>query len=158
MSGFNKGGAQAVYINEVNPGSFDGVSVPIDNTLVSQGDYVDLLTAVVFNNVITTQDSGVINVEGYRRALVLIDIDSTLAPTNITFTPQFTENGGATWWDFQEGIWASMVFEDTATASGINKVFKLDISGTDKWQISVVATGTDATNFFTVTVKTRAYR
>lgn len=130
----------------------------VDKTVKSEAAWTTMIDGTVFDAAPTSENSANMSVTEFAGAWVLLDIDSTLAPTDITFTPQFSDDSGTTYYDFQEGIWASMVFEDTQTASGIKKAFHLPLAGIDDWRISVVTTGTDATNKFTVTVKARAYR
>jgi hypothetical protein len=133
-------------------------TVTTDSPVVAQSSWATLINGTVFDDDPTEENSSAVDVSGYRGMWLELNIDSTLAPTDITFLPQFTDDDGTTWWDYQEGIWASMVFEDTQTASGIKKVFHLPLAGIDSMRIRVVATGTDGSNFFTVTVKGRAYR
>jgi len=69
----------------------------------------------------TTLSSGSSNVNsstfislGYRKALAYLtisDTGSTAAATTVQFIPQFsnTDTGGL-WFNYQEGVWASMVF------------------------------------------------
>jgi hypothetical protein len=89
---------------------------------------------------------------------VLISIDSTLAPTDIRVLAQFSMDAGITWFDFEEGLWASLYWEDTDTASGINKCFLLPCGGMDEVRFVVTGTGTDATNYFDVTLRCRQFR
>ncbi len=133
-------------------------TVTTDSPVVAQSIWTTMIDGTVFDADPTEENSAALSVSGYRGMWLELDIDSLLAPADITFLPQFTDDSGVTWWDYQEGIWASMVFEDTQTASGIKKIFHLPLAGIDSMRIRVVATGTDGTNSFTVTVLARAYR
>lgn len=98
------------------------------------------------------------DVSTYNAAWVLIDIDSTATPGSLRVVAQFSDDSGTTWWDYEEGLWASLSWEDTDTASGINKAYLLPCGGQDDMRIRVVGTNTTTTGYFDVTVKTRAFR
>ncbi|GAH00251.1 unnamed protein product [marine sediment metagenome] len=154
MTGFRKDGAEAVYINGARAGALSGSGA---NAIASEAGWKTIIDGVVFDDDPTSMNSAPITVTGLNKVWVLLDIDSTSNPTTITFTPQYTDDGGNTYYDFQQGIWASMIFEDTATAAGIKKAFILDMAGIDMWRMSITTAGTDASKKFTVTVKTRGY-
>ena len=138
----------------------DGVSIEGNynfNAIVPDAGWTVMLNAVRLDDAPTSANSALVDVSGKNKALVELFIDSTLAPTTVTFTPQFTTDGGNTYSNYLVGIWASMVFEDTQTAAGLRQTFILDVAGIDQWRMNVVAAGTDATKFFDVTVKTRAF-
>lgn len=120
--------------------------------------WTTLIDAVVFDDDPTSQNSANMNVKGCRGVWLYLDIDSTATPTTIQFIAQFSPDGGTTYADYTEGLWASLFFEDTETASGIKRIFHLPVEGIDDWRLRVVCVGTDATNKFTVTAKARAYR
>ena len=106
----------------------------------------------------TSYNSAGLDVSEHNACWILIDIDSTLAPTHLRVLAQFSHDAGTTWWDFEEGLWASLGWEDTDTASGINKAFMLPCGGIDLMRIRIIGTGTDATNFFDCTLLARAFR
>ena len=132
--------------------------LPIDEIIRTEAAWTTLIDAVRIDNDPTSYNSGAMDVTEYSAVWVLIDIDSTLAPTTLRVLAQYSDDAGTTWWDFEEGLWASLYWEDTATAAGINKAFLLPCGGIDDIRIRVVGTGTDATNYFDVTVKARAFR
>ena len=122
-----------------------------------ENSWIEAVNSVKLDDDPTFYNSLGYDVTGAVGCQVLIDIDSTLAPTDIRVLAQFSDDGGTTWWDYEEGLWASLFFEDTDTAAGINKTYTLPVSGHDELRIRLVATGTDATNFFTVTVWLRPF-
>jgi hypothetical protein len=119
-------------------------------------DFTTIIDAVQIDDAPTSYNSAMQSTPGMAGALVLIAIDSTLAPTNLRVLAQYTDDGGTTYWDFEEGLWASLYWEDTDTTSGVHKAFNLPLYYPD-WRIRIVGTGTDATNYFTVTVKYCCY-
>jgi len=88
---------------------------------------------------------------------VCIFIDSTGAPTNVRILAQFSHDGLA-WWDFEEGLWASLYWEDTDTAAGIYKTYLLPCGGHDWVRFRAIGTGTAAGATFAVRVWFRAFR
>ena len=120
-------------------------------------EWITIIDAIQIDDAPTFYNSAMQSTPGMAGAWVLIAIDSTLAPTNLRILAQWTDDGGTTWWDFEEGLWASLYWEDLDTAAGINKAFNLPLGGIDDWRIRAVGTGTDATNYFTVTVMYRCY-
>ena len=56
------------------------------------------------------------------------NVDSTGAPTDMRVRVQFSKDEGLTWGDFEEGLWASLYWEDADTATRIRKMFLLYFS------------------------------
>lgn len=135
----------------------DSNPLPVDCLMVNPGTWQTVIS-VRLDDDPTSYNSAAIDVSDWSALWVLIEIDSTLAPTNVRILPQFTPDSGVTWYDFEEGLWASLYWEDTDTASGIHKAFLLPCGGIDLVRFRAVATGTDATNYFDVTVMIRGFR
>lgn len=108
----------------------------------------------VFDNVQATYTSAEVNSAGYRKFLLRIILGVTLAPTDIKINVQFSQ-GGATFENYTRGPFGSLMYEDTAGAK--SECIEGDIVG-DRMRINVVATGTDATNKFTLTCKLNGTR
>ena len=136
----------------------DANAVPTDEWVETEAAWATLINAIRLDDDPTSYSSAAQDSDGYAGAWVLIDIDSTLAPTDIRILAQWSHDGGTTWWDFVEGLWASLYWEDTATAAGILQAFNLPLGGIDTWRIRAIGTGTDANNYFDVTVLARCYR
>lgn len=142
---------ESEIVSETNP-------LPVDCVMVTETAWVTPVNAQVFNAVLTAYNSDAIDVEGWNALNVLIEVESTLAPTDVRVLAQVSHDGGATWWDFEEGLWASLFWEDTDTATAIHKAYLLPLAGHDLVRFRVIATGTDANNRFEVTVLARAFR
>lgn len=125
---------------------------------ISAGDWTTLVNAVRIDDDPTSFNSAAQDSTGMSGAWILISIDSTLAPTDLRILAQWSNDAGTTWWDFEEGLWASLMWEDTDTAAGILKAFLLPLGGIDTYRIRVIGTGTNAGNFFDVTVLSRLFR
>ncbi len=116
-----------------------------------------VVTAVnnqTFDNVQTSFTSAEIASGGYRKVLVRTILGVTNAPGTIKINLQFSE-GGATYENYTRGPFGSLMYEDTAGAK--SESIEADIIGS-RLKINVVATGTDATNKFTLTVKLNGIR
>lgn len=136
----------------------DSNTVPTDEWIEVGSAWLTLINAIRLDDDPTSYNSADQDSTGYAGAWILVFIDSTLAPTDVRLIAQFSHDAGTTWWDFVEGFWASLYWEDTATAGGVYSAFNLPLGGIDTWRIRAVATGTDAGNFFDVTVRARLYR
>ena len=132
--------------------------LPVDVLMVDEVNWTIVIDNVRLDDDPTSYNSDAQDSDGYSGTWVLVDIDSFGQPTDIRLIAQFSHDGGTTWWDFVEGLWASLYWEDTATADGINQAFNLPLGGIDTWRIRAVATGTDANNYFDVTVLARSFR
>lgn len=108
----------------------------------------------VFDNVQSTYTSAEIACDEYRKVLVRIILGVTLAPGTIKINLQFSENGG-TYENYTRGPFGSLMYEDTAGAK--SECIEAPILGS-RLKINVVATGTDASNKFTLTCKLNGIR
>ena len=132
--------------------------LPVDVQVVDSVNWDTLIDNVRLDDDPTSYNSDAQDSDNYAGAWVLVDIDSAGQPTNVRLIAQFSHDGGTTWWDFVEGLWASLYWEDTATADGIKQAFNLPLGGIDTWRIRAVGTGTAANDYFDVTVLARHYR
>ena len=131
--------------------------LPTDDQIVTESAWTELLSQTF--TATTPVNSSTHDVDGYTHVMVELEIESNGTPTNITFVPQFTIDGGSSWGNHLEGIWSAMVFEDSITASGIRRFYRLDVSGADLMRFQVTATGvTGGGNEFIVVITVRAYR
>lgn len=109
-----------------------------------------LLSAQSFDATTTSKNSSSVDCSRWRKFLLYLNVDSTLTPTDIRFIPQFSDDAGTTWFDYKQGLFASLYYEDADTASGITECFSGDVVGR-LFRLRAVATGTSAANKFTVT-------
>ena len=130
---------------------------PSASMMQAEPTWTTLIDAIRIDNAPTDYNSAGMDVSDYGAVWVLCDVDSTLAPTHLRVIAQYSHDAGTTWWDYEEGLWASLGWEDTDTAAGINKAYMLACGGIDLIRIRIVGTGTDAGNFFDVTVLARAF-
>lgn len=126
--------------------------------VVSQDEWTTLIDNIRIDDDPTSYSSAPMATTGLAGVWVLVDIDSTGTSTHVLrILAQWSDDGGTTWWDFEEGLWASLCWEDLDTASGINKAYLLPCGGIDLIRIRAVGTGTTAANYFDVTVKARGF-
>jgi len=111
---------------------------------------VTLVDAEVFDDVQAAYSSAELDCTRARKGLMHLDIDSTLTPTDLRFILQFSPDGGTTWHDYIEGPWHSLYYEDQDVAGRVYECLGFDVLGR-LMRLRVVATGTDASNKFTVT-------
>lgn len=108
----------------------------------------------VFDDAQSSYTSAEIACGGYRKVLVRIILGVTVAPGTIKINLQFSEAGG-TYENYTRGPFGSLMYEDTAGAKA--ECIEAPIMGS-RLKINVVATGTDATNKFTLTCKLNGIR
>ena len=130
--------------------------VPVEEITRTEAIWTTLMNAQEFNAVVTAFNSAALDIMNESAVWVLIEIVSVGAPTDVRVLPQISMDG-ALWWDFEEGLWASLMWEDTDTAAGIHKLFLLPFGGLDLLRFAVVATGTGAGVTFTVSIHARAF-
>ncbi len=110
-----------------------------------------LAAAEVFDDIQSTFTSPTITIgDLFGHFTLFLNIDSTLAPTDIRFIVEFSNDGGTTWYEYRQGVFASLFYEDVDTASGLLVAFSGDNAGAE-FRLRIVAVGTDVTNLFTVT-------
>lgn len=116
---------------------------------LTKQDSVKPVDAQVFDNVQTSYTSAEIDTAGYRKFLLRIILGVTLAPTHIKINVQCSQ-GGVSYENYMRGPFGSLMYEDTAGAK--SECIEGECLAA-KMKINVVATGTDATNKFTLTCK-----
>lgn len=115
-----------------------------------------LINNVTFNNTTTSYNSSGVDTADFKRFLLFLNVKSAGTPTYIQFIVQFSDDGGTTWYDYKQGLFASLFYEDQDTAGGISECFSGECAGRD-FRLRAVATGTTASDTFTVTAKAEFY-
>jgi hypothetical protein len=101
----------------------------------------------------TTANSALVDCSMFRRGCFCATVTETAAATDITFTLQFSNDSGTTWFDYRVGPWVKYRFDDATIAahtSGELKICEPFECVAPSVRMAVVAVGTDATNKFTV--------
>jgi len=110
---------------------------------------ITLIDAVTFNAVTTTKTGNLFEVPAFAKALILIDLDVTGAPTDILFEIFFSEDR-QNWYKYMIGPFGDLRYEDAAG----DKYECLEIPILAPYmRCKVTATGTDASKTFLTTVK-----
>lgn len=116
---------------------------PLNRTVVTAID------GQVFNNVTTTVTSSTIDLASYREFLLEIDLAVANTPTDILIEVLVSDDN-STYYKYMRGPFGDLRYEDSAgdltEAIGDKAIARY-------MQIKATATGTDATNTFTLTVK-----
>lgn len=103
---------------------------------------------VTFNAATTSANSEDVDGTGFTIGFFRFTLASSGTPTDIRFILQ--EKSGSTYFDVLVGIWARLIFEDTAHSSAKNYSFPFIVPTGRTFRIRAVATGTTAANTFTV--------
>lgn len=111
-----------------------------------------LHNSAVLNATTTAINSGAVVSDGWREFALLMQLSSSGSPTTIQIIPEFSDDGGTTWYQLLEGVWASMFFEDTLLANTIRRVFTGPVVA-GLMRVRIVGSGTTASNTFTATIK-----
>jgi len=116
--------------------------------LTAQATYV-LVDGITFDDDPTSYTSGLIDVSAYRDFLLLISLTVTNSPTNIVIRVLFSDQPAAGW-QYVNGPFGDLRYEDSAgtKTEAIHGKCLAPYMG-----VYVLATGTDATDKFTLTVK-----
>lgn len=67
----------------------------------------------------------------------------------VTLTWQYWDERSARWYDLNEGIWATLTFEDVDTAAGLARCYHGDFSG-KSCRLKAVCTNGSASLYFTI--------
>jgi len=97
----------------------------------------------------TTATSSAHDITNYANAKIAVTIDSTLVPTTLTLEVQGSWDD-TTYYSLEDA--PLMWWEDTGTATAVNEVYTLKNIGFKYIKTVITAVGSDATNYFDVTV------
>lgn len=111
-------------------------------------EQIQLFDNKVINNT-TEQLSDGIDCPGYRHFGLFLAIDSTGSPTTLQIKVEFLDRWSGKWFTHKQGLFASLYYEDTDTASGIYEVFQGMCAGRSV-RITLTGVGTSAQAYFTV--------
>ena len=85
----------------------------------------------------------------FRHFNLNLNIDSTSTPTDLRIQVQFLDTQSGKWHTYKQGLFASLYYEDTDTASGILEMFSGECAGR-AMRIVLTGTGTTSSAYFTV--------
>jgi hypothetical protein len=115
-----------------------------------------VLTAILSTTVLdddpTFVNSNSLDVAAFREIIVYLTMLSASTPTTLQWIAQFSDDGGTTWYDYLQGPWASMFFEDTVMTSTITEAYSVPAMGR-LFRLRAVATGSDGSKTFTISAK-----
>lgn len=115
--------------------------------------FVTLIDNITLNDDPTSYNSAAQAVDIWRNFLLYLDVDSAGTDVHVVqFIVQFSDDGGTTWYDYKQGLFASLFYEDVDTADGVTECFSGVVHGRDM-RLRAVATGTSGTLTFTITAK-----
>lgn len=108
------------------------------------------VSAILFNSAALAYTSPVFQVAGYRDLLLLINLDVTLAPTDIRIDLQFSDDQ-ANFHKYMIGPFGDLRYEDSA--GDLKESLNAPILA-PYMRIYVLSSGCDANNTFLLTLKT----
>jgi hypothetical protein len=114
-----------------------------------------ILTAIntTYDDSPTTATSASVDCSMFRRGSFNAIVTESGTATDITFTLQFSNDGGTTWFDYRVGPWVKYRFDDAtiaAHASNQLKICEPFECVAPNVRMIVTGVGTDASNSFTV--------
>jgi len=118
---------------------------------------VTLADGVDFNDVLTTYISRLVGTKGFSRFALFVYLDSTAAPTDIRIQPVFTSGRQDPYFEYRQGPFAALFYEDADTAAGLADVLTGDVAG-DFLGVRIVATGTTSSARFRATVRLQLFK
>ncbi len=110
-----------------------------------------LLDQRVLDDAPTSVTSDALPVEDYRRFALYLRTLSAGAPTTVQYIVEFLEPRSGKWHRYNEGVFASLYYEDTATATEQDDIYVGYCLGR-ALRVRAVGTGTTASLTFTVSV------
>ena len=157
----NPGGVEIIQAGDILA---DSNPLPNDEIIRTGEEWVTLIDDVELN-VVTGIHSEPYDVRGYSGCQVHIYVNSSGTPTSIRILPRFSPEydgvmlpSDAIWSASEEGLWASLAWEDTDTVDGEWKTYYLPCAGQDWVMFSARGVGTTAVNVFRVSVIIRKFR
>jgi len=127
-----------------------GNTTPVlqDDALYRSKDIVQLFDA---KPIITTTPyvSNGVPCHAFRRFTLYLGIASTSTPTTIHIELEYLEPNTGKWHSYKQGLFASLYYEDTDTASGIDEMFSGECVGRNV-RIKLTGAGTSGSAYFTV--------
>ena len=117
-------------------------------TAVKRSSITNLANPQIFDDTQADFNSITVDCSHFREFILYLGMVSAGTPTTIQFIPQFSDDGGTTFFNYLQGIWASMFFEDTVMTSAIGRAFDGKVVGR-LFRLRIEAVGTTAVNTFT---------
>ena len=118
------------------------------DALYRSKDIVQLFDAKVINTTNPYISDGV-PCNAFRHFTLYLAIDSTSTPTTIHVEPEFLEPWSGKWHSLKQGVFATLYYEDTDTASGIYEMFSGGCVGREM-RVKLTGAGTESAKYFTV--------
>jgi len=109
-----------------------------------------MIDAVVLDDDPTSYNSDAVAVDPWTDFLLMLSVLSGGTPTTVQFILQFSDDGGTTWYDYKQGLFAALFYEDADTVSVVEECFSGRVHGRDM-RLRAVGTGTGASDTFTIT-------
>ena len=126
-------------------------SLTVDGTVTNipqRSSITNLVNAQTYNNTTTTTTSSNFDFTSYRYGVLYFALTKANTPTDIQMILEFTPDAGTTWCIWSVDQWTD--FRYAAAQAAINEAIPLNHVTGKTMRLRVVATGTSATNTFTL--------
>lgn len=121
-----------------------------EQSLIRTKDIIQLIDKFILNST-TVKYSDPVICAPFRKFGLYVRIDSTGAPTTIQVKVEFLEKHGGEWYQYKQGLFSSLFWEDTDTASGILEAFVGDVLGREM-RVTLTAVGPSSTKYFQTSI------
>ena len=121
-----------------------------DDALIRSEDVVQIIDNVVLDDAPTSFTSKAVRVGPFRRFALYLKHKSANAPTNLQYIVEFLNPHDGQWYQYNEGVFASLFYEDTVLATERFESFVGFVLGPDM-RLRAVGTGTSSSATFTIT-------
>jgi len=85
----------------------------------------------------------------FRKFSLALNIDSTSTPTTLQVKVQFWDEWTEKWYTYKQGLFASLFYEDTDVANGVQECFQGEVLGR-AIRVTLTGVGTTSSAYFTV--------
>jgi len=137
------------------PTKGDSRPVQVSKNLVRSKDSISLFEGLVVNDT-NARYSDPITCLAFSKFLLLLYIDSTLTPTDVHIEVEFLDQHTGKWYSYKQGVYASLYYEDSDTASGIYECFMGECSGR-AMRLKITGSGTTSSAYFTISASVELF-
>ena len=113
-------------------------------------DQLQLFTGERVDNTVPRISDGIVCAP-FRKFGIYVYIDSTSTPDLLHVEVEFLDRWTGQWYTHKQGLFASLSWEDTDTASGIYECFVGDVLGR-AMRVKLTGVGTTSSAYFTVSI------
>jgi len=119
---------------------------------------ITILTSTLLDDSPTSATSDSANCSAYTKFGLFIDVTSTgVGAHTLDLQVQFSNDGGTTWFDYVDGPFSNLSYEDVATAAGIKEILTGECPGR-LFRVTATGNSTSSSLKFTVLLHVIFYK